>query len=442
LDAGNVTLQRLGRYYTVFGAAAAIAIVGTSVYVCLTAYGAWAVEKFIGKEMFNLILTDDPVNWPWSAYINLPLLPISLILSRFSSSSSSFVIPLLLVWPPAAPVGEPARKLYEFWSKPENAKQLARLPFLSPFGQEPKFWPPPPVLFGLFGVPIVKSLYKGCYAWLYKKMLGVPMPKPRQMPRGGMMFNEGPFVIRIRAGVDGQAGEGAQNDGEGQQEPPQPQPAVENGLDLGEANPNVAAVEAAEELIEINASSLGRRVGGALMIPAISSMMGTLLFRLSKHSSLLRAFLGVQFQQPQQPTWVSALLGGGPHTTRGGGASDDDAFVNRYPLPPWGRLIASPYASDGRKAWNELSRFQQTKIGLKLMMNSLLGGSRTWAESDPVWWRNAVGFALFIAVKDCVQLLHLWLAKRELESRRVKDRDFSGVDIRELDLLPSFPRAA
>ena len=46
--------------------------------------------------------------------------------------------------------------------------------------------------------------------------------------------------------------------------------------------------------------------------------------------------------------------------------------------------------------------------------------------------------ASLLQVKDCVQLLHLWLAKRELESRRVKDRDFKGVDIRELDLLPSF----
>lgn len=67
-----------------------------------------------------------------------------------------------------------------------------------------------------------------------------------------------------------------------------------------------------------------------------------------------------------------------------------------------------------------------------------------------------MGFALFVAVspllhtnskfsylmyplplqaKDCIQLLHLWLAKRELETRRVKDRDFTGVDVRELDLL-------
>ena len=46
---------------------------------------------------------------------------------------------------------------------------------------------------------------------------------------------------------------------------------------------------------------------------------------------------------------------------------------------------------------------------------------------------------LDVQVKDAIHLLHLWLKKRELESRRVKDRDFSGVtDIRELDLLPSF----
>lgn len=46
-----------------------------------------------------------------------------------------------------------------------------------------------------------------------------------------------------------------------------------------------------------------------------------------------------------------------------------------------------------------------------------------------------------LQAKDCLQLLHLWLAKRELESRHVKNRDFSGVDIRELDLVPSFPRS-
>ena len=34
-----------------------------------------------------------------------------------------------------------------------------------------------------------------------------------------------------------------------------------------------------------------------------------------------------------------------------------------------------------------------------------------------------------------MRLLHLYLTKRELESRKVKNRSFAGVDIRELDLI-------
>ena len=39
--------------------------------------------------------------------------------------------------------------------------------------------------------------------------------------------------------------------------------------------------------------------------------------------------------------------------------------------------------------------------------------------------------------KDCIRLLYLWLTKRELESRKVKNRTFAGVDIKELDLIKS-----
>lgn len=40
--------------------------------------------------------------------------------------------------------------------------------------------------------------------------------------------------------------------------------------------------------------------------------------------------------------------------------------------------------------------------------------------------------------KDCINLLHLYLTKREIETRRVKNRSFAAVDIKELDLIPSF----
>ena len=38
-------------------------------------------------------------------------------------------------------------------------------------------------------------------------------------------------------------------------------------------------------------------------------------------------------------------------------------------------------------------------------------------------------------VKDCVSLLHLYLTKQEIQTRRVKNKSFKGIDIRELDLI-------
>ncbi len=37
--------------------------------------------------------------------------------------------------------------------------------------------------------------------------------------------------------------------------------------------------------------------------------------------------------------------------------------------------------------------------------------------------------------KDCMKLLYRWLVKREKETRRVKDRPFSEVDVSNLDLI-------
>lgn len=37
--------------------------------------------------------------------------------------------------------------------------------------------------------------------------------------------------------------------------------------------------------------------------------------------------------------------------------------------------------------------------------------------------------------KDCLNLLHVYLTKREIESRRIKSRSFAGIDLKELDLI-------
>ncbi|KAJ3772032.1 hypothetical protein FB446DRAFT_738131 [Lentinula raphanica] len=56
-------------------------------------------------------------------------------------------------------------------------------------------------------------------------------------------------------------------------------------------------------------------------------------------------------------------------------------------------------------------------------------------EMDPVWIRNSVGLGIFIVIRDSAHLFHLWLTKREMASRRLKNRDFAGVDLKELDLV-------
>lgn len=70
-----------------------------------------------------------------------------------------------------------------------------------------------------------------------------------------------------------------------------------------------------------------------------------------------------------------------------------------------------------------------------------IGGETLLGLVSSLWY----GFACFgelrliadtvAQVKDCVSLLHLYLTKREIQTRRVKNKSFNGIDIRELDLI-------
>jgi len=70
-----------------------------------------------------------------------------------------------------------------------------------------------------------------------------------------------------------------------------------------------------------------------------------------------------------------------------------------------------------------------------LVLRGLLATSQEWATSDPVWWRNTLGLGIFLVVKDGLKLLHLWLAKRELEERHIKNKSFAGIDLTGLELV-------
>ncbi|KAF9450735.1 hypothetical protein P691DRAFT_700636 [Macrolepiota fuliginosa MF-IS2] len=404
LSAGNRVLQRVGGVFTLASAASVIGVMGSGVYIMLTAYGAWAVRQYVGKEMFDVLLTDDPSNWPWTAFLNLPILPLTLISSRLSPSSKACLptlIPILLVWPPS-PVAHQWMH-HEPWHKRDR-----------PHSPRLRAWPPSPFVFGFFISPIVRIVYRKLLQRVAVWLLGANLS---DVGRRGLQFNEGPFMIRIRANVRGVNRDGVEENVDLEEGPDGHPPAGanahanQNGENANANNvaqdPNAANLEAAERQIEIRATSLGRRVGGALLIPYISNVMGSLLFRLSKHSCLLREFLGIKQHR--------RLLNGLPPS------------VIAYPSTVMG-------GTDGIPGLKKLGHV------VKTVVEGLWGGTKTWAELDPVWWRNSIGLGLFIVAKDCLYLTHLWLAKREIESRKVKNKDFAGVDIKELDLVPSFPR--
>ncbi|KAL1662542.1 hypothetical protein GGF50DRAFT_128652 [Schizophyllum commune] len=376
LSAGNTAFQLLGRSFTIFFMAGVGGTIMHRVYQLLTRYGQFAFREMFGDEMYDLILTDDKRKWPVTAFILLPSLPLSLISARLSPGYSPALFTLLSYWPVVPSIA--ARQSFisglidQEISEPPTAFRRATLPL----------WPPSPVLVGLGGIPLVQRLYGRLFRRFKYWVLDVPPPAPTTNARGGAddfvwRVNEGfgEVNFRIRA-----LREPAGNEEE------DANPAADQPPALAPQDANVLA--AAEERIRKNASSLGRSVGGALLAPSIARVMGQLLLKVAKHSRLLRAFLGIR---PPLDRKLASIMGYAPYTA-------------------------------GSANWRAVVAY-------------LVRGAWSWSEADPVWWRNAIGFGIFVVAKDCLELLHLYLTKRELETRTVMDRDFSGIDPKELDLI-------
>jgi hypothetical protein len=272
--------------------------------------------------MYDLLLTDDPSSWPWHAFLNLPLIPISLILSRAPIPSAVVpLIPVLLAWPSSTPVASQERILLDRW-KASSGLQFTPTPWAN--------WPPSPVFVGLLVLPFARAFYKSFFIrfthWVLKTQ-----PARRPPVTRFMLALNAPFRIRIGANIEEPAAIRAN---------PQQVPNLD-------ANANVDLALAAEDVIQVTGSSLGRLIGGALIMPTISSFMGSLLFRLSHHSTLLRRFLGVRPSMMDIPP----------------------------PLGQWS------YPDN----WTKLSPLRQISVAARLVLNVAWRGTKTWAECDPVW---------------------------------------------------------
>jgi len=263
-------------------------------------------------------------------------------------------LPIVLVWPPS-PVAHQWMH-HEPWHKRDRPDSL-----------RPRGWPPSPVFLGLFIAPIVKLIYKRLIHRVAFHIFGANLTDAGPNSAFGLYVRGGPLFFRFHANME------APN-----QNVLRPRNALAVAEDAAPNAVNAAAREndpqdatflaAAETILEKAASSLGRRVGGALLVPFISNVMGNLLLRISKHSHILREFLGIKQHR--------RLLNGLPPSV----------------YPP----VNSSYSTvDSVVVGEGLRRLGQM---IKYAFGHLWGGTKAWQELEPVWWRNTVGLGLFVVV--------------------------------------------
>lgn len=268
---------------------------------------------------FDLVLTEDPTNWPWHAYLNLPLIPFSLILSRSSlwKSKVSPMVPLFLAWPTTLPIRNKRLDPQMWLGIQRKASSVHPLPSLLS-------WPPAPIVATIF-LPLVQNLYRNLFARFHCWVLN---SEPSSEPPAPIF----PWRLEIRFGQE--AEDGVDEEAHEEENRANERQNREGG---GDQDP----VAAAERLQSLSSASAGRYIGGALLVPRISNLMGSLLFRLSKYSVLLRKFLAI-----------------------------------RPPLKD--RL-------DGFSS-GEVGSFGDVGQAVKTAVRVMVGGTRTWTEADPVWW--------------------------------------------------------
>ncbi|KAF7307783.1 Translation initiation factor eIF2 gamma subunit [Mycena kentingensis (nom. inval.)] len=343
-------------------------------------YGSWALRQFVGEEMFDLLLVNDRDRWNIGTQVRIATIPASLILARLGLPLPLNV--LLATWPTFS------------YHAPDAPNVLASDEQLSAPSSLAS-WPPSPIIFGLF-LPAFQVLYKYYFTRYSRWLLGLPPPPP-PTPRARRNNNN--------------ANDAAPAAG------PAPRGFLQRWLDnMEQANDrdrNNQNDNAEREVVSVDMLRAGRVIGGALMAPAIANFMGRVLHRLAQSplfmGSFLRTFLAIR------PAW-RGVLPPGP--------------LRRYSAKElWSRATGNlAVGLDLGVVQLDLAKAARFALG------AVLGEVRKFDEPYDILFLAAQ--LTNVQASDFVKLFHLWLTQRELKTRKVKNRDFSGVDRRELDLLP------
>ncbi|KZT36226.1 hypothetical protein SISSUDRAFT_1130502 [Sistotremastrum suecicum HHB10207 ss-3] len=444
--------NRLGRVVTVSSIVGLGVGAGSGLYALFTIYGEHAAQMFLGTEAYQLLLSTNYNKWPWHAYINVPLIPVLLLLSRSESMNTTlnslYLIPLSL----SANLGAPA--MIAPGGVAGNLAQGIETGDLDWLFD----WPPHPLWIATL-LPVIRTLYFAGREQILNKILGTPEKTDFDAPGGAAPQVVLPPPGDIPAGVHPQvanANAAAENarrrrragvvrrmlwDLEG----------FHARVDVVQADgarprPDRAAQARARQAQAQVLAAAGGAVGGNVRVQAAGPVNANGAANAAQENANPEGDADPNAEEEIHVHVVDVVDGHGAdhEDLQAGEAAADAEDINtiRVTGNSLGRLIGGALIMPtvARIAGALLYRIARRLPGGFLARFLGLHG-RPYPPGfgirslDPVYWRNTVGLGLWLVATDCASLLHLYLRKRELQSRRIQSRSFAGMDLDSLDLV-------
>lgn len=355
-----------------------------------TAYGAITARLILGQDTYSFLIGNNPFQWSYATFFHLPFVALAFQGTQITQARSLLQI-MCISLPMLAydSAGSPTpTSIFSF--PPSPTVVLAFLPCIQAaygFAKQK--------LFDIGAEAIIRFA-----AYRIRRRLQIHQDSLRRRRRPSRQSsrtqNQLPAPAPTPAADQPPTQNQDQVEPQGQGQAQGDQPA--NGFEL--AIPHLEPAAPAER------PPVSFLFTTTLLFPFIASASGSALLALSKHSPFVRSLIGLRhggrdrmFMRP-----IAAVTGLGLSLSGGGG------FLER---------LVEGFGGLG---------------GARIVLKRSWG----WDDFEPVWWRNVLGYALYVVAHDAWDLVYAWLRVTERRSQKVVDRAFDGVDLGSLDLRESW----
>lgn len=142
---------------------------GRELYTAFTAVGSASVRLYIGEEMYQILLSDDTLLWPWEAFIRLPWIPLNALIGSYLSIANVLwdPLPAFLIWP--------ATTAAAHHRAPPFTGSLFSIDVRDAFARgATAAWPPSPGFVHFLGIPAARFAYLFYRGRLVRRIAGIP----------------------------------------------------------------------------------------------------------------------------------------------------------------------------------------------------------------------------------------------------------------------------